>query len=265
MTKVNFAVAIVAGVFLASFVFGVMFKYLPSPEELVRDATAECRQSGTVKQLDTEKPEDKAARQKEINDCLLAAYTGSLSNFTRWLVLATAVVAFFGFWQVMVTRRAARKQLRAYVSVEPEGISIYNPPDRVLARVRFHNTGSVFARHAFTSINCELSEDGERKVFEEGTASGKNVIAPRATILRGTDKAIFKRDIDARRCAAEKSNRQLYLYVWGIVRYDDGFTGGRFTKYCHRYNLSGTPKGEYIIPPENYRYHQDGNEIDDKD
>jgi hypothetical protein len=55
------------------------------------------------------------------------------------------------------------------------------------------------------------------------------------------------------------------LYVWGIVRYDDGFTKGRFTRYCHRYNFSGLTKGTYSFSPERYRYHHHGNEIDDKD
>ena len=54
-------------------------------------------------------------------------------------------------------------------------------------------------------------------------------------------------------------------YVWGTVRYHDGFREGRFTKYCHRYNFSALCHGQYEIPVENYRYHHHGNEIDDRD
>jgi hypothetical protein len=91
-----------------------------------------------------------------------------------------------------------------------------------------------------------LSEDGERETFGEGNISGNNVIAPRAEILR-----------------AEGMGKQLYLYVWGIVQYHDGFTSGRWTRYCHRYNFSALDQGKYSIPRQNYRYHHKGNQTDD--
>jgi len=182
---------------------------------------------------------------------------------TAYLVWATIRLWKAGEDQLIHAQDTARRQLRAYVSVEPEGISSYNPPDRVVARVRFHNTGSIFAKDVSTSINCELSDDGERESFPEGNISGNNVIAPRATILRGADESVLKSDIDSARSAAKSAKKQLYLYVWGIARYHDGFEGGRWTRYCHRYNLSAVP--EYTIPVENFRYHHRGNQIDDKD
>jgi heme A synthase len=46
-------------------------------------------------------------------ECLIAEYTGRLA--ARLLVVATLLLALFGFWQVMVSRDTARRQLRAYV------------------------------------------------------------------------------------------------------------------------------------------------------
>src|SRR3546814_6825651 len=30
-------------------------------------------------------------------------------------------------------------------------------------------------------------------------------------------------------------NSESFIFVWGIVYYDDGFGGRRFTRFCHRY------------------------------
>src|SRR5262249_3994719 len=45
-------------------------------------------------------------------------------------------------------------------------------------------------------INCELSDDGDRKVFDDGEVSGNNVIAPNGRILRGSDQPIRMQDIE---------------------------------------------------------------------
>ena len=194
-------------------------------------------------------------------------------RLSEWaLVIVTFLLAIFTLLLVAVTwglvrsaERTARKQLRAYISIEPEGIGDYHPGNRVVPRVSFHNTGSVFAKYVATSINCGLSDDGDRKVFDDGEVSGNNVIAPNGRILRGSDQPIDTQEIDDARVAAVVRNKQLYLYVWGIVRYHDGFSAWRFTRYCHRYNFSGLDNGTYSFTPERYRYHHHGNEIDDKD
>jgi hypothetical protein len=175
--------ALVAGAFLAAFVFAVTFGYLPSPRELFRDVAAECRQTGvhkdrkaddsqksahdgtaTSQQPDPEKSEDKATRQKEINECLLAAYTGSLSDFTKWLVFVTCAVAAFGFWQVIETRGAAKRELRAYISVEPRGAGpAFSDANLIVAHIGICNTGAIFAKNVRTFVDLKISDDGDLK------------------------------------------------------------------------------------------------------
>jgi hypothetical protein len=201
----------------------------------------------------------------ENGEAITAAFTIVLALSTIALWLSTRELWRVTDETLKHSEDTSRKQLRAYVSVEPDGVGDYNPPDRIIARVRFCNTGSVFARSVATSICCELSEDGEREAFDDGKISGNNVIAPRAQILRSADEAISKCKIELGRRAAKNAGKQLYLYVWGIVQYHDGFTGGRWTRYCHRYNFSALDEGEYDIPQKNYRYHHKGNQIDDKD
>lgn len=64
----------------------------------------------------------------------------------------------------------------------------------------------------------------------------------------------------------------LYIYVWGIVTYHDGFTAGRITKFCHRYNCGNvfedtlrwgdTAYWSVSIAEEFARYHRYGNNAD---
>jgi hypothetical protein len=184
------------------------------------------------------------------------------------LALATLLLVCVTLWLVLDGRRNARRQLRAYKSAEPEGIVEFIPRDRVVARIRFHNTGSIFAKDVCSFVDWKLSDNGELPetefIIDETKISGDNVIAPRGTIRYATG-AISKSQIDAGRSAAKRADNQFYLYVWGILKYHDGFISGRYTKFCHRYNFSGIPEGEYKIPEENYRYHHHGNKIDDKD
>jgi hypothetical protein len=177
---------------------------------------------------------------------------------TVWLVLVTGAL-------VRGTDDTAKKQLRAYVSAEPDGIVEFLPNDRVVARVRFQNTGSVFAKAVRSKIKKQLSDDGDLPddafPIDKTELVGDNVMAPRAEILYATD-AIQKTDISSGRTAAKQVDKSYYLYVWGMIEYDDGFASTRFTKFCHRYNFSSLAAGEYILLKENYRYHHNGNRVD---
>jgi hypothetical protein len=52
-----------------------------------------------------------------------------------------------------------------------------------------------------------------------------------------------------------------WLYIWGEVRYDDGFGVNRFTKFCHRYHLRASASGDRI-KAKHARYHIYGNDAD---
>ena len=197
-----------------------------------------------------------------------ALATIAIAFFTYTLKKATDQLRFEGKSQRELSEKTADRQLRAYISVEPDGIDDFIPDDRVIARINFHNTGSIFARDVYAFVDRKLSDDGElpETAFPIGEPRirGDNVIGPRANILYAT-AAIPKSEIDSGRGAAKIIGKNFYLYVWGQVWYHDGITGGRYTKFCHRYNFSGVPEGEYTVRPKNYRYHHHGNKIDEQD
>ena len=198
-----------------------------------------------------------------------------IARYTLWLAGFTGVLAIstIGLWiatglTLAHSRQASERQLRAYVSAQPDGVVDFIPGDQVVARICFQNTGSIFAKGVRTFLDRQLSDNDDLPEdalpIDEAKISGDNVIAPNANILYAT-KAVRKSEIAVNRDNAERRGGKYYLYVWGIVLYNDGFVDGRYTKFCHRYNFSGVPDGVYTIPRENYRYHHRGNKIDDKD
>jgi uncharacterized membrane protein len=206
--------------------------------------------------------------EAKLADVALVLFSYGLVLVTAYLVWATIRLWTAGEDQLIHAQNTARRQLRAYISAEPDGIVDFNPNDQVVARVRFQNTGSVFAKNVRTFVNRKLSDNGDlpESAFpiDEAEIFGDNVIAPSANILYAT-QAIRKSEIAVNRDAAESRGRSYYLYVWGVVQYSDGFVAGRYTKFCHRYNFSSAPADVYTILRENYRYHHRGNKIDDMD
>jgi hypothetical protein len=189
----------------------------------------------------------------EYREEIIAAFTVILAIATWRLWLATRDL-------VREARNTAEKQLRAYVNVEPLGINPYSPGDFIVGHVAFHNTGQVWAKNVYSFIDIQWSHDNQLKdafPIDKTKLFGKTDIGPRAKTLRGT-RSISPSDIN--KCGA----KGIY-HVWGCVRYDDGFTKGRVTKFCHRYpweKLVHLAEGGSRIDVEHARYHGDGNEAD---
>ena len=58
----------------------------------------------------------------------------------------------------------------------------------------------------------------------------------------------------------------VFIYVWGMVLYQDGLDKDRWTRFCHRYNWVMRGDGEigrYDIDRKYARYHEYGNGTDE--
>src|SRR5207244_8159900 len=94
---------------------------------------------------------------------------------------------------------------------------------------------------------------------------GNIVIAPGSTATRGSAKGVQVQALNEF-CGMQNGpdrdrERSAYLYVWGAIRYDDGFKRMRTTRFCHRYNwVSRRREGNrYVIDAADARYHEFGN------
>jgi hypothetical protein len=215
----------------------------------------------------------------KLSDLLIALFTYGLFVATGCLVWATLKL-----WRVSqdtaeAQERDTRIVQRAYLSVEPGGIHAHNEKGRIrlpgekgpqqsVAQIKIQNAGHLPAREIKWLIEHKFSVDPRLNDFpiEEGRAEGGNVLPPGGSMSQGgviinvgDGPGELKMEIDR------------FLYVWGMVIYDDGFGETRRTRFCHRYNcvnldkIYGSPADTVIgqkIEAEFARYHRYGNDAD---
>src|ERR1051326_12118 len=238
-----------------AFLFGIVvafvggaatFKYLPSPLEMFRAVAADCRETAVHKQQKTESREqatqesppglqntqpgnlkNDADNEKAVNECLIARYTGNLASFTRWLVAVTGLLAFFGFWQVMVSRQTAQRQLRAYVFVL-NGRVARGMDNRLEATLTIQNSGQTPAYEFISETAIRVAPPELDSGFsEEGHSGQKLSIPPGGEIpLKIFSKGIFSLD-DQNRYA----RNALKIFVFGTLTYRDAFRIKRVTEF----------------------------------
>lgn len=195
--------------------------------------------------------------------------TNPTEFFTLWVAAFTLVLAAstVGLWIVTwlsgrAQSRDTRILQRAYVTVDGLG-AVLNSVGMSRAELTIKNVGRLPAYEVEWFINYAMDSDGRRANFPIDTTVtpfyGKNILPPFTEM---------KRSKDCRLSAAEVQGfeRTLTFYVWGEVRYLDGFGNRRFTRFCHRY-----PRGSgqarlnqpvIDVPAESMRYHLHGNDGD---
>jgi len=191
---------------------------------------------------------------------IAAIATGFIGWFTYALYKATAALAEISRTQAKIAETQADQNeilQRAYLSAEMLGINPYlGEGDMVVAHVSFRNVGRLPASNVTWSITKDIDPNDERKEFViKNRFFGDNVIAPGTPMTQGSEPF-------------ERPNSDAgFIYVWGEIRYRDGFNANRFTRFCHRYNCKTfqllperTRRG---ILAEYGRYHEYGNSTDE--
>ena len=143
--------------------------------------------------------------------------------------------------------QTSRKELRAYVSVEPLGITEYAGHNLLVGRFKVRNIGKIPARDVSIYSTIALDADPARRDFMIGTPR----ISP--TVLQPGAKMEFI-SYEGYPIPADQLDRDEplklagYLYVWGEVLYTDEFHTVGWTSFCHRYlcEMFGAVAGEAI-------------------
>jgi len=112
-------------------------------------------------------------------------------------------------------------------------------------------------------INQSFSTDPKLADFlvpiNKSDFAGNNLIPPHGKIRKGAP-AINSAELDTFRRQQQGKPDSCWLYVWGRVKYDDGFKRPRFTDFCYRYYLAGTT---WTICAKHGRQHEHGNGTDE--
>jgi hypothetical protein len=240
------------GIFVTVVLVGPTLQYFPSPmfddchqPTVYAQEKAKSSEDGTKNNaaiLNHAKPSDHekepATKQHEY-ECLIAKYTGSLADFTHWLVFATFSLALFGFWQVMVSRKTAKRQLRAYVFVYNGEVEIVTIGEtKTLAyklRIELRNFGQTPARRYTTWIDHAVKNVDDLPFAGPSTPIDKRsagtIMGPTAStnIEFATPFAVGELD-DVR--GARKA-----IFIWGGCNYVDVFGCERY--FIFRFKISG--------------------------
>jgi len=165
-----------------------------------------------------------------------------------FIAIFTAVVAIFvvrlwrsteKLWTVISrtlqqAEQTSRKELRAYVSVEPLGITEYAGHHLLVGYFKVRNIGKIPARDVSIYSTIGLDAEAARKDFPIGTARiSPTVLQPGAEMefMSYEGYPIPADQLDSEEPLKLGGN----LYVWGEVLYTDELNTMGWTAFCHRY------------------------------
>jgi hypothetical protein len=107
---------------------------------------------------------------REVAEGIVGVFTIVLAGSTIALWLSTKKLWEITDDTLKHAQETSKKELRAYVGVEPAGISRYikrpeDGPEEILGHFIIHNVGNVPAKRVSIFSTIEWSEDGERRTF----------------------------------------------------------------------------------------------------
>jgi len=122
--QIHIVWAFLTGALLALYVAAVTFNYFPSFKVLFYEVGTECGEYGVSRNPKTDSVQNSkgthsqnevAEREKQKYECLVAAYTQQLAVFTKYLALATAILAFVAIYQTRASIKRDKVIERAYL------------------------------------------------------------------------------------------------------------------------------------------------------
>ena len=176
-----------------------------------------------------------AARANTWAALIIAIFTAVLAIFTVSLWRSTQKLWIITNRMLQHAEQRSQKELRAYVSVEPLGITEYAGHNLLVGRLKVRNIGKIPARDVSIYSTIALDADPARRDFAIGTPR----ISP--TVLHPGAKMEFT-SYEGYPIPADQLDRDEplklagYLYVWGEVLYTDDFHTTGWTSFCHRYS-----------------------------
>jgi hypothetical protein len=214
--------------------------------------------------------------QKRMAKC--ASAQSGFARFAHILLGLTLITAFgaalYTRKQANVAEDAYRNLERARIVVEPLGVNPKKPVGNdvlnLIGHVGIKNVGRLPANKLswFACMKFERTRACETFCSPEHFKGGGNVLAPGAHMREGTQTIKTARHKEhsvpeAKVMLSPKTKEDIeeYFYVWGEVRYIDGFSEKpRMTKFCFRYNCDLLRLGDRCIPAEQARHHHPGND-----
>jgi uncharacterized protein (UPF0333 family) len=268
-----------------------------APPQAIPAAQSPADERGTdsspvvVKVLPQPPDEAKTAQEKGSAESEAVKAEQKTAHYTLYLAIGTfalAVISAFQIYFLIRTDRTARKsaeaavraakaaedsilkaddtarrELRAYIVVEPAGIEGFAENSEIIASVIVRNSGKIPARNIRWALDDDMHRDpllgdAHFRIDDENVIPSTNLLGPGAQMRRfhkctklGDIVGFFSGD----KC----------IYIWGKVFYKDGFSDNeRYMRFCHRYESDCfTGCNGKSDRNERIRQHQYGNGTDE--
>jgi hypothetical protein len=199
---------------------------------------------------------------------IAAVFIGVLAIFAARLWRTTQQLSSVTHDTRIQAERKSKKELRAYLSVEPLGVTEYFGQNCLVGHFQIRNTGKIPASSVSVYSTIQLDSDWGRKNFPIGSLQiSSTVVQPGSAMefASGDGWPIPADQLDGN----EPLKLKGYLYVWGEVLYTDEFNTVGWTAFCHRYpcEMFGVSEHKDITNSSAYnrsiartfaRYHEQG-------
>ncbi|MBK6414183.1 hypothetical protein [Sphingopyxis sp.] len=131
---------------------------------------------------------------------------------------------------------SAERQDRAYLAVDPGGIN-RTKSNRAVGDIVIRNVGKIPAKNVMSFVRLKTMRSTNVGALDwpsDGVIADRT-IQPGGEMRRSSTGTTAIKNID---------DPAVHIFVWGIIRYDDGFGRPRFTRFCHRYPGAWTTRIE---------------------
>jgi len=165
------------------------------------------------------------------------------------LAVGTLLLAAFALWQVLISRRTARQQLRAYVIFEGGSIPLQQLQGQTFfeAYVRLKNFGQTPAYNHSSWVRIEV-QDASQPPFAPGNGLTKDILAPAGeSNLPVHCGPITAQDLNDIR------NERKRIFVWGGADYTDIFEANWHYEFrCwNEKEMPNRPNQWGLVPADN--------------
>ena len=176
---------------------------------------------------------------------IIAVFAAILAIFTLRLWRSTEKLWTVTNRTLQHAEQTSRKQLRAYVSVEPMGIADYAGHNCLVGRFQIRNLGKLPARDVSVYSTIGLDADAMKRDFPIGVARISPTVLPPGAAMEFLSYEAYPIPAD-QLDRDEPLKLAGYLYVWGEVLYTDELNTVGWTAFCHRYpcDMFGLDEGE---------------------
>ena len=192
-------------------------------------------------------------------DCVsewLRAHHDAIGAFSALAVAAfTAALTYLAIRQTLDSRIIQR----AYVTVAPGGVKLWSTRDKLLSHLIIQNGGNLPATKVRWFSKIEVDTESQRSWFpiDKDELDGDHTIPAKGELIFGSP-GITLQDVLAER----DTKPSCYIYVWGLVCYENGFGKSDEIIFCHRYDYMQTrtrapsEPNLYELAPDLGRHHQ---------